>query len=477
MFKKSFISICFLSDRLLIAEVGKNKKHLKAYLSFEIPKGLIENYTVTDTAKLAAVLRSAWSELKLHEKAVGLILPEFSSFTKYFKIPKLTSGELNEAVTWQAQEYLPSNLKDMVMDWKMISEESGGSEVLIVAAEKNILSGYVKACESAGLFPMSVEIPSICLTRLSAKNTGGVLSVYQIYTETILVISLREKIIGTSVIKEGDNQEIVKTASRMVTHYRDVKVENIMVGGLIDKELPEKLARELDVKVAPLKSGLAGNENTLQEYLILISQQLAEPAEPSDPHSLNLLPAGLVEKYKYENLKIQVWGLTLTISLFVWTSFMVTVGAYTWMLQQLDEMKEANLTSQVAQQRQKALTDVKFINKISKTTLAIKSVSTLPQEIFNAVYRAKPLGVEVEAWQVDMDKGAVSLNGVANDRSSLISFKENLEKNPAIGYIRIPISSFEKDVNLDYQVQFNYLPITSKIAVTPKPNPTEGGFK
>ncbi|OGM22349.1 hypothetical protein A2863_02075 [Candidatus Woesebacteria bacterium RIFCSPHIGHO2_01_FULL_38_9b] len=470
MFKKSFVSLYFLADRLLVAELSSNKRKLRAFASIELPKGLIENYRVSDVSKLTQLLQELWIRLRLREKTVGIILPEFSTFTKFFKIPKLSLSELNEAVVWQAQEYLPSALKDMEMDWKIVNKDLSGYEVLIVAVEKQILSDFVEAAENAGLFPLSVETPSICLVRLTKDIQEGALIVYQNLTETVLVISQKEKIIGSSVVRGNDGKEIIRTAVRMVAHYKNIKTENILVGGLMDSSLPQKLSEQFKLKVTPIKPGIMGDEKIIQEYAIPLSQQLQEPAEPSDPASLNLLPGGLVERYKHENLRLQVWGLTLTVTLFVWTSFLITLGAYLWMMQQLNEMKIQNQSSPIALERQKATADVKDINSISERVLSVKKISVLPQKIFNDVYKVKPSKVKIVSWGLDLDKGEISISGEAQDRESLIEFKQKLEGNSDITAISIPISSFEKDTNLDFQVRFSYVPIavTNKEA-KPKP--------
>ena len=246
MFGKSFVSIYFLPNKLLVAEVSSNRKKVVRHASVDLPEGVIENYKVVDPGTLAKVLKSVWNKFHFNEKTVGLILPEFSTFTKLLKLPHLPLSELDEAVNWQAQEFLPTQATELIMDWKIVEKSPEGFETLLVAVNKDLLMRYVEGVEKAGLFPLMVEIPSLGLVRLSPKSDTANLIIYKNFGETILIVSQNEKIKGTSVIHAKSSEEIVKTASRMINHYKEIKVSQVLVGGLeIDEEINQKITNIL----------------------------------------------------------------------------------------------------------------------------------------------------------------------------------------------------------------------------------------
>src|SRR4030042_2206507 len=163
MFKKSFISLYILPGKLVLLQLSSDKKKVIRHILLDTPEGIIENYKIIDINSLSQILAGIWRKYHIDEKTVGIILPEFSTYTKFFKIPKVDFSELNEAVNWQAQEYLPAQLTELIMDWKIVEKTDSGYEILIVATRKDILLGYVESVVKAGLFPLAVEIPSICL--------------------------------------------------------------------------------------------------------------------------------------------------------------------------------------------------------------------------------------------------------------------------------------------------------------------------
>ncbi len=465
MFSKSFVSIYFLPDRVLLLQLSSNKKRIVKHGQVILPAGLIKNCRIQDQSSLSKVISAAWQKLHIKEKIVGIVIPEFSTFTKYFKIPSLPLSEVDEAVRWQAQEYLPGGSENMVLDWKITKKDESGVEVMTVAVDKKNLTEYIEVVEKAGLFPMKVETPSICLLRYSKKEEGGILTIYKNFGETILVISEGEKIVGTSIQHTENLEEILRSSSKMLNHYSDIEVGKILIGGDGAEQNVEKIFSSLKKEVQIINPKLGGmNVNEVQKNLIPLSLQYEDAEQPSDPTTLNLLPATLVDKYKHERLKNQMWGLTLTITLFVWISFFVTLGSYLFMTQSINDLKNSG------QEKRKTLTgivnpieEIEAINSISSKVLKIKKATVLPQTILNNVFSAIPAEVSITNYELDLDKGQVRLEGKADKRMTLIQFKSNLEEITDLGEVEIPISSFEKETDLDFSLTFLYLPISSSV--------------
>ena len=459
MFKKSFVSLYFLPGELQIIQLDAGKKKVKKYATIGLPEGLIENYKVTDIKALTKILKSVWKKIQLKEKSIFIVIPEFSTFVKLFELADIEISELHEAVGWQVHEYLPETLKETMMDWKIISKGKKVYQILAVAVNKNILSGYIEAAEDAGLFPLVVEIPSLSLTRIAANDKEASLVVYLSSKNAVIVVIDKDKILGSSVVQDRDVQDLESTAKRMASHFKNIKITKLLVGGVnIDKSLIEKLSKSFGLKVELLSKSIKGlKEEEIQKYLIPISSQLQEPAEPADPFSLNLLPADLVDKYKRKKLKLQVWGLTLTVTLFVSISFLLTLGVYIFITQQISVFKSQNTAAfQLASKREEAMKQVKEINLIVDKVYSIKKADIPPQEVLNDIARSSTGGIAIDEYQIDFDKGIVVLTGTATDRQSLLTFKQNLEGNPKVSQLEIPISSFTDEFNLEFEASFIY---------------------
>ena len=140
------------------------------------------------------------------------------------------------------------------------------------------------------------------------------------------------------------------------------------------------------------------------------------------------------------------------------------------MVQNINSLKlVSKVNAETTKKREEAVSNIKTINKISEKILAIKKISVLPQKILNTIDMSKPQGIAISGYNLDLDRGEVSLTGISVDRASLINFKQKLETNTDYTSVTIPISSFEKEINLEFTLSFLYKPL-----VPPEPTKKKG---
>lgn len=461
MVKRSYVSLSFASPKKLqLAQLSSDKKKIKKSLTLDIPPGLIKDSRVQDTHALAALLKGIWKKMGLKEKSVGIVVSESATFTKTLKLPKLPTAELDEAISWQASDFLPVKASEVVMDWKLVKEDKEGSLVLVVSITKDILKGYVSAAAQAGLLPLVVETPSLGLSRFLEGEKGGHLIVYGNFDEVLLIVSEGRKIVGSSVVSIAEVDEIVKNAARMVRHYSDIKVVKVSIGGpLISQDIAKRLQDNLKVPVEWIKTKVTGLEPIkIQEYLIPISLQLKDPARPADETTVNLLPPELVTKYDKERMKLQIWSLTLLVSLIVWISFFATLGVYLFFVQQVEDHKSENILNNIPPEQAQVIEEINEINAVSASVLKISAQTIAPQTILNLISDAKPTDVSLLRYRIDLDTGAIDVIGTAATRQSLIDFKDSLEETTDFSLVQIPLTSFEKESDLQFSATFTYLP-------------------
>ena len=469
MQRKSFVAISFTQGKLQVVKLNSAKSKAEKFATVDLPQGLVSDYQVVNPQGLAQVIKNVWRELHLNEKTVGVVVPEFSSFVKPLELPKIEVAELDEAVRWQAQEFLPSGSSDMVMDWKIVGETPEKYQILTLAMKKSILAGYVDAVSAAGLFPLLVKTPSLCLNTISGKDLTGKLIVYSNLGETVLVVAHEEKIFGSSVVSPEENTAIIQRAAAIVKHYGQVEVKKVFVGGSeITQGFAQEIGKALGKPVEVLKTSVHGfPPDQLQKYLVTVALAQASSVGPSDESTINLLPGAWVKRYEGKRLKSQIWGLLFLSTLIILGCLVVTGGAYFYLGEESKRIT-AQVQAKSALIPQELTSKIQGINDVSTRVLAISEVFKNPQDVINAIVVAKPIEVSIVEYKLDLDAGKISLKGIAATRESLVKFKSGLEENPDFTAISIPISSFEKDIDLEYEVSLVYIPAAKKVGSTPR---------
>ncbi len=465
MFRKEFVSIEFGSKYLKIFKLDSGKKKPVKMSKYEIPAGYIVNYRIQKPNELTLILKKAWKEQKIKEKSVGIVIPEFSTYTKVLILPKLSRSELDEAIRWQSQDFLPVGGSEMIMDWQIINEDKDtlDYQILVAAIEKSVLSSYVEVASRAGLLPLVVETPSLSLTRISDGDDTGKLVIYVSPDETIIVLAEGKKIVASSVASSTSQNEIIQSALRVVNHYKATKITRVVLGGVnLSQEFFNNVANSFKVKVFPLEyKGVSLDSGKLQEYAIALSLQLKNPEQPSDEYSINLLPPVWEKHYRSRLQSIQYWTLSLIISIFIWSYFISVVGVYFALSMKAESLGSSQNVAKTGE-AEAVFTNIKDINNIITKASLIGDKTKQPQELINKIESRKVGGISINYYDINFDKSVVSVRGRASDRGTLFAFKQSLEEDADFSEIDLPVSSLVNQTDIEFDLSFGYLPMKEK---------------
>jgi len=448
-----------------VIQLDSSQKTVVKYGSFDLKQGLIINRQVKDPAALAEIIKSAWSSLGLREKSVGLVVPEFSTYTKSLKLPDLEMDELDEAVNWQSQDFLPTGGSGMIMDWKIVDEEvDGGYRVLAVAIGQEVLSGYVDAASKAGLYPLVVETPSLSLCRVVPQDEARKLILHISVEETVIVLVQGKMIVASSVASSSSQNEIIQTAQRMMTHYSEVGVEKVYLGGAgLSQQFMQSLQGSMKLPVEALDYQVDGLERAqVQEYLIGISLQGKDPAGPEDEQTINLLPPAWEKHYKVIMRNVRFWTLTLIASIVIWASFLASFGAYMILSREVQVVKTKNMVGENGT-GEEVFEEILTINSMIDKVLAVKSDQRSAEGLVNQVASLEQGGVRIDEYLVNLEKGYIQIIGKAPSRGALLAYKETLESQEDFLEVQMPISNLIGEGELDFEMSIIFYVETNKV--------------
>jgi type IV pilus assembly protein PilM len=157
------------------------EKNLTSYissLSTPTPATGMQSESPFDHQEMAQIINKLVIDAKITTNNVNIALPENHAFTKVIEMPVLSDKELESAIYWEAEQYIPVPLDTVTLAWsKLRSSNNASSEekmqVLLVAAPKELIKRYQTILDLAGLTIVSVETEILAIIRslLSAANT------------------------------------------------------------------------------------------------------------------------------------------------------------------------------------------------------------------------------------------------------------------------------------------------------------------
>lgn len=132
-------------------------------------KGMLSESPV-DQEEMAQAIKNVVNNAKITTQYVNLALPENQVYTKVLEMPVLSDKELASAIYWEAEQYIPVPLANIVIDWRVLkrplpTEADTKMQVLLVGAPITLISKYEKIVEMAGLVPNSLETEILAAIR------------------------------------------------------------------------------------------------------------------------------------------------------------------------------------------------------------------------------------------------------------------------------------------------------------------------
>ncbi|MFH0819770.1 MAG: type IV pilus assembly protein PilM [bacterium] len=161
-----------------LKKIGKIVK-LTSFSSVDLPEGCIQHGEIRDQEQFKKSVELLFKKIngkKIKTKNVISVLPEPKTFIKWIKIEsesselkekKYDKGELiiPEIISRETEEHIPLPIKEIYLDWQVVSKTANSTEILIGAAPKSIVNNYLGVLKYCGFEPVALEIESMAIIR------------------------------------------------------------------------------------------------------------------------------------------------------------------------------------------------------------------------------------------------------------------------------------------------------------------------
>lgn len=135
------------------------------------PGGGLESDNEKDLVSVAEAVKKLLGDTRTTTKDVNLVLPENKVITRFIRLPYLTDREVDSAIAWQAEPYIPIPINEANISYQLLrrNEPAGGKpgsvEVLLVASSKVLVQKYMKVASLVGINVLNIETELLALNR------------------------------------------------------------------------------------------------------------------------------------------------------------------------------------------------------------------------------------------------------------------------------------------------------------------------
>lgn len=211
------------------------------------PAGAVADGVAASAEALSPAIRSLLSTAGIRGNRVVTALGGEAVIVRELKLPEMPDAELEQAVAYEAERYLPYGVRDVSRDFQVLGKapEEGQLEILLVAARKDVVNRQVAALQMTGLSASILDVAPFSMLRAVGSRNGQ--------AGTIVYVDLGAES-SDIIIMEGERLRLAR---------------NISTGGnAVTKAIAEVMSLELPAA------------QTLKEDR---AQLLLEGQQPDDP--------------------------------------------------------------------------------------------------------------------------------------------------------------------------------------------------
>jgi len=293
----------------------ENYGELIAYGYLEQPNNAIQTSTLKMLDnQVAELLRNLLAATKTTTKKAVFSVPLFSSFVTLIEMPRLTQEEIAKAIDFEARQYVPVPINEVVLDWSIVGsvfeeqklEQAGLGktqaiekiQVLLVAVPKEVIEKYNRIARLANLQLVGLEIESFALAKSLARKDSKSICILDIGARSTNICIVDNGYVKLTHNLDTSGGDITRALSNSlnVSYQRaeDFKKEQGLKIAEAQREIYEVMISMLDVILSDV-----------EKYISLYSKKSGKNIEKIILNGGSALLLGL-DKYIADKFKIPV---------------------------------------------------------------------------------------------------------------------------------------------------------------------------
>ena len=464
LFLEKYFGLSLNHSSLRAISIGHNKK-IEATSHVQLEPRVFGQNNI-DSPRLKKALSDLISGGNFPEY-VSVTIPEYHSFTRSYDLPKIDSHEISEALEWQVEKIFPIPKSEIYFDWKLLSETETGITILVVAMHKSILDQLIQVFEESGLKAVSFEPSASAVARTiiqdnPSKSTTILIEINPAGSSATLIHDNTASLTITNQFDQTGDQNQIRAALQVTgqsiqslinyfqkNHTKSTEpIKLLLTGESTSPELAEYIKQNLNLDVEVL------NINDVQSQFHQAYAAATTVIQPTNiGESVNLLPDKLRQRYQSlrirqgVNRRLQPAVLVLLISIAISFANYFFTRSNLQALEQTLILAQSSLPGTNFKQ-----SDVSILNKNSRAINQFFKAKTTPANVIDQVLESIDTSITLRSFTFDSSNKLLTLSGVANDRTTLLDLKFNLESMEDIENVVLPLESLEKPSNIDFTI-------------------------
>ncbi|WP_156792165.1 type IV pilus biogenesis protein PilM [Desulfotalea psychrophila] len=160
---KLVVGIDIGSHSVKICQLKKNgsRYSLLSLGTALLPEGAVDDGILNEPSLVGEIVKNLLQNLRIRNKKIGFSISGYSVIVKKIVLDAMEDALLEEHILAEAEQYIPFDQDDVYLDFqdlKTNTDPQDRTDIMLVAAKKEVVQDYLFMFEEQGLTPVLVDV-------------------------------------------------------------------------------------------------------------------------------------------------------------------------------------------------------------------------------------------------------------------------------------------------------------------------------
>lgn len=217
---KNLVGVDIGASSIKVVQLKESRKKLQVvrYGYEPLPPQTIIDGHIMSAGVVTEALMRIFHDKKISQRDIAVGVYGQSVIVRKITVPMMTNEELEEQISWEAEQHIPFDIKVMSIDYEVLKRrpEAGQMDLLLVAAKKDEINDFAGTLREAKLKPMVVDINAFTIQNIF-EHQNGIPD-----DQTIALLNVGAAVSSLNIVSKG-----VSSFTREITNAGNIITEEI----------------------------------------------------------------------------------------------------------------------------------------------------------------------------------------------------------------------------------------------------------
>lgn len=225
---KTLVGVDIGSFAVKVASLKAASDHsyqLETLATEPLPPDSIVDGVIISKLPVAEAIENIFKAHNIRNNKIATSISGHSVIVKKVTLPAQSEAELDQAIQWEAEQYIPFEISDVNLDYQVLRSmpEVNKIEVILVAAKRDKIADQTSVVSMAGKIPVIVDIDAFAVQNAYELN-------YQPEPTTVAaLLNIGSAIMNINIVK-GAEFLFTRDISMAGNHYTDFLQKELNIG-------------------------------------------------------------------------------------------------------------------------------------------------------------------------------------------------------------------------------------------------------